>query len=144
MKARASHDRVGELMNCELVIALCRKPHLVAMAMGMALLLGCSRSAAEKAFESDARGYFCSECRARFYTEYEVHADVCPKCKSYGIVEVVGFVCAVDEETTLAPRGPGVMVCKKCGKPSSSLKLPEQAELEAWGAVRQTKADVSP
>lgn len=105
---------------------------------------GCGRSAADRSLESDARGYVCQGCKAKFYTDYEVIADICPQCKSYDIHDVVGFVCAADSHVTLAPRGRGAMPCEKCGKPASSLKRPAGSDLKAWGAARATKAQVSP
>lgn len=116
----------------------------VALVSLLALFPGCGRNAVDRALESDARGYFCPGCKTKFYTDYDVIADVCPQCKSYDIREVVGFVCAEDSQVTLAPRGRGAMPCEKCGKPSSSLKLPAESDLKAWGAVRKTKSEVSP
>jgi len=108
------------------------------------LAAGCGKSAVDRALESDARGYFCPGCKSKFFTEYAVIADVCPQCKNNDILEVVGFVCPADRHTTLAPRGRGAASCEKCGKPSSSLKLPNEAELKNWGASRKSRADVSP
>ena len=105
---------------------------------------GCGKSPVDRALTSDARGYFCPGCNAKFYTEYAVIADACPQCRSMDIREVVGFVCAIDQHTTLAPRGRGAVSCEKCGKPVSRLSLPREAELKAWHAVRKTRAEVAP
>jgi len=105
---------------------------------------GCGKSPVDRALTSDARGYFCPGCNAKFYTEYAVVADACPQCRSMDIREVVGFVCAIDQHTTLAPRGRGAVPCEKCGKPVSRLSLPRETELKAWHAVRKTRAEVAP
>jgi len=110
----------------------------------LAMLIGCGRSAIDKALQSDARGYFCPACKLKFYTEYSVIADVCPRCKSYDIQEVVGFVCNHDDHTTLAPRAQRVVPCEKCNRMTAGLRLPNESDLKAWGAIRKTKADVSP
>jgi hypothetical protein len=105
---------------------------------------GCVKSSVDRALGSDARGYFCPGCNAKFYTEFDVIADVCPHCKTNAIREVVGFVCSIDQHATLAPRGRGAVPCEQCGKPASKLSLPREAELKAWNAVRRTKAEVAP
>ena len=110
----------------------------------LTLLIGCGRSAIDKALESDARGYFCPACKLKFYTEYKVIADVCPQCKSYDIQEVAGFECNRDSHTTLAPRGQRVVPCGKCGQAATGLRLPNESDLKTWGATRKTKAEVSP
>ena len=116
--------------------------------LGLAVCLGfaggCGKSSVDRALASDARGYFCPGCRAKFYTAYEVVAAVCPQCKSNDIREVVGFVCSLDQHTTLAPRGRGAVPCEKCGKPASRLSLPREEELKTWQAVRKTQAEVAP
>jgi len=108
------------------------------------LVTGCGRSAVDRSLESDARGYFCSACKTKFYTEYSVIADVCPQCKSYDILEVIGFVCSADNHVTLAARGNGAPPCEKCGKPSSTAGVPRESQLKAWNAARKSKAEVSP
>ena len=75
--------------------------------------LGCGKTSVDRALESDARGYFCPSCQARFYTAFDVIANVCPQCKTNDILEVVGYVCA-GGHVTLAPRGRGVR-CGQCG-----------------------------
>ena len=105
---------------------------------------GCFKSSVDRALASDARGYFCPGCKTKFYTEFDVIADVCPQCKSNAIREVVGLVCSNDQHITLAPRGRGAVPCEKCGTPASRLSLPREAELKAWNAVRKTKAEVAP
>ncbi len=114
------------------------------LAAGLGFAGGCGKRAVDRALASDARGYFCPGCNAKFYTEYEVIADVCPLCKNNDIRVIVGFVCSSDQHTTLSPRRHGAVPCEKCGKPASRLSLPREAELKAWNAVRKTQAEVAP
>jgi len=116
----------------------------LALAVCLGFAGGCGKSFVDRALASDARGYFCPACKTKFYTEYDVIAEACPQCKSNDLREVVGFVCSTDQHTTLAPRGRGAVPCEKCGKFSSRLRLPREAELKAWHAVRKTKAEVAP
>jgi len=106
------------------------------------LLAGCGRGAVDRALDSDANGYQCLQCRAKFYTARDVFADFCPACRSSDIQPVVGFVCAADGHVTLAPRGRGFLRCERCGKTTSSLSIPKERDLQAWGAARKSRQDV--
>ena len=113
-----------------------------AVAMLLLLAAGCTKNQTGEAFESNANGYACLKCNERFYTDRSVAAEVCPKCKSPELAEVMGFVCTEDGAVTLVPRGLDLVPCTKCGKPVRELKLPQESELKAWGASRQEKAMV--
>src|SRR5438105_3272530 len=113
--------------------------------LALALLFalgGCKDRAIQKALESDANGYLCRSCNARFYTEREVFANTCPSCKSLQLTQVVGFVCRVDGHVSIGPRGTGSMACEKCGKPTSGLSIPRETDFRAWGAPKKTRAEV--
>jgi DNA-directed RNA polymerase subunit RPC12/RpoP len=103
---------------------------------------GCG-NAVDDALESDARGYLCESCTNRFQTDANVFADVCPRCGSVELLEVVGYVCPADNEATLAPRGKFVPPCRVCGQRTAGLRLPTAKDLEAWGAARQSRAEVA-
>jgi hypothetical protein len=103
------------------------------------LMAGCSGGASNDAMESDVNGYFCKKCEEKFYTERDVYAENCPKCKTLDIVDMVGFVCRNDQQATLAPRGTDRTVCSKCEKVVNEMKLPREAELKSWGAVKQSR-----
>jgi DNA-directed RNA polymerase subunit RPC12/RpoP len=107
----------------------------------VAVAAGCSK--VDQALESDARGYLCGACTNRFSTPENVFADQCPRCKSGDLLEVLGYVCRHDQHVTLGPRSKGAIECGQCGRPVSSIKLPTAAELQAWGANRQSKSEVS-
>jgi len=108
------------------------------------LAIGCGDRAVRRALESDARGYLCGACTNRFQTPQAVIADVCPRCQSNDLLEVLGYTCSRDGHVTLGPRLKGAILCEQCGQPVSTIKLPTQAELTAWGAQPQKAADVSP
>lgn len=107
-----------------------------------AILAGCGRQSADQALESDANGYLCRGCHTKFYVDREVFADFCPGCKSPGIDQVVGFVCATDAHTSVGPRGRGSVRCEKCGQATGGLSIPKAADLQAWGAMRKERKDV--
>lgn len=107
------------------------------------ILMGCGGTEKDQAFGSDANGYVCRKCEARFYTDRAVFAEACPNCEAGEITEVMAFVCPADKAVTLAPRGIDIAPCAKCGKPVRELKLPQAAELKAWGAGHQPEEKVA-
>lgn len=108
----------------------------------LVFLCGCGKDSVDQALDSDANGYLCRGCQAKFYVDREVFADFCPNCKSVGIDQVVGFVCQGDGHTTVGPRGRGSMRCEKCGQPTTGLSIPRAADLQAWGAAQKTRKEV--
>lgn len=112
-------------------------------ALALTLLLsGCAKSSIDRALESDANGYVCGSCTARFYTARDIFPIHCPQCKQQDIQQVVGYVCAEDKHVSLSPRGRAGMPCDKCGKPTSGLCLPHETYLKAWGAAKKTGPEV--
>jgi len=103
---------------------------------------GCKKNTIDQALETDANGYLCNGCKAKFYTERVVFANRCPSCKSMNLVQVVGFVCAADGHVTVGPRGTGSLACEKCGKVTSGLSIPKEVDFKAWGAEKKTRAEV--
>ena len=97
-------------------------------------LAGCGREEAS-ILESDANGYLCGACGAKFLTQADVYADQCPKCNSPAIEQVVGYVCPDDKTVTLVPQKAKGAPCSKCGKFTAAKKLPSRQELTAWGAA---------
>jgi len=102
----------------------------------------CKKSAIDQALDSDANGYLCRGCNAKFYTDRTVFANSCPNCKSMNVVQVIGFVCPADGHVTVAPRSVGSLACEKCGKTTSGLGIPREADFKAWGAAKKTRAEV--
>ena len=115
---------------------------VIGLCVMAALLLGCGKGSVDQALESDANGYLCRSCKAKFYVDRQIFADFCPACKSPGIDQVVGFVCASDSFTTVGPRGRGSMRCDKCGQPTSGLSIPRAKDLQAWGAAKKNRKEV--
>ena len=103
---------------------------------------GCKKNSIEQALESDANGYLCRGCNARFYTDRAVFANSCPNCKSMDLVQVIGFVCPADGYVTVAPRGVGSLHCGKCGQTTSGLSIPREVDFKNWGAAKKTRAEV--
>jgi len=102
----------------------------------------CRQRSIDQALDSDANGYYCAACDTRFYTAREVFANYCPKCKQLNIQQVLGHVCAADQHVTLAPRGRTAIACEQCGKATVSLAIPRAKDLEGWGAVKKSAAEV--
>ena len=116
---------------------------LICFAMASLLFAGCGKSKIDQALDSDANGYLCLACKAKFYTGRDLFADFCPQCKNGNIQQVVGFVCAADQHRTIAPRGPGFRPCEQCGMTISALSIPREKDLKAWGATKRKKAEVT-
>jgi len=108
----------------------------------LAALAGCGDSAQKQVLETDANGFQCEACKAKFYTDADTFANHCPQCKQPNVQQVVGFVCPADQHVTVAPRSRGSVRCEKCGKPVSGLCIPKAKDLQAWGATRKTAAEV--
>lgn len=105
---------------------------------------GCSRQdAVDAALESDANGYLCLSCNAKFYTERMVFASKCPACRNPNIAQAVSFICAGDQQVNLGPRTVRAVPCQQCGKPATGLGLPREKDLQAWGASRKTSPEVN-
>ena len=112
--------------------------------LGWALTVsGCGKSKADQALDSDANGYICLACNAKFYTDRSVFATRCPACKKPNIEEAVGFVCAADQQTTVGPRGRRSMTCKKCGAATTGRNIPRESDFKAWGATHKSEAEVT-
>lgn len=115
------------------------------MVLGLVMILavgGCGRQSDDAALDSDANGFLCLDCQAKFYTDREVFANDCPACRKGRVEMVLGFVCPSDGEVTYAPRGRGSLACGTCGKVTGSLTIPREAELKVWGAVYKAGPEV--
>jgi phage FluMu protein Com len=101
---------------------------------------GCGKDAAADAMESDANGYVCLKCGAKFYTARTVFiGPKCPQCKEDSLAEVVGYYCEKEHHLTIRPRrGDRVgAVCELCQAPLvNAMRSPRQKDLVAWGAVQ--------
>ncbi len=69
---------------------------------------GCSKDAGMQAIETDAHGYFCRQCRGKFYTGARVFLESkCPKCQQETLVDVTGYWCEKDRHADDSPQGLG-------------------------------------
>lgn len=106
--------------------------------------LGCRQNAGEAAGHSDANGYVCRACKAKFFTKRSVFAARCPSCRSVDLAPVVGFLCDKDGHTTLTTSRDDPVTCEQCQTRLANIRLPHEKELRAWGAEQKNKKDVMP
>ena len=100
---------------------------------------GCKKNLAEQATESDANGYLCAKCNAKFYTKRSVFPSACPQCRDADIIEVVGYYCERCKHLTILKRpgrGNERIACEKCSAPLSGMRLPREKNLQDWGATK--------
>ena len=108
----------------------------------VALLVTSCGVKVDQALDSDANGYLCRKCQAKFYSDRSVFATRCPDCKEGNPETVLGFVCPDDQQVTFAPRGKGMASCSKCGKTVQGISIPREVDLKKWGATKRTSAEV--
>lgn len=111
----------------------------------LALMLsqtGCKDQQVEQALDSDANGFLCLKCSAKFFTERRVFPSHCPQCKQPDVDQVIAFSCPADKHLTLGARARGSRRCEKCGGATSGMAIPKEADLKAWGATLKTAAEV--
>jgi hypothetical protein len=118
---------------------------LVLLALAAFLIGGCSKDAGMAVIETDAHGYLCQQCRAKFYTERKVFLESkCPKCQQDTLSDVTGYWCEKDHHLTIRPRvsGPeGASVCETCGMHlKNAMVSPREKDLLAWGATKTAPA----
>jgi hypothetical protein len=109
-----------------------------------ALVAGCKKDPAAQFITTDANGYFCLKCGAKFYTSRKVFLESkCPKCQEYALEDVVGYLCKKDNHVTIRPRlrGPeGESTCEICGVHlDTALVMPRETNLVIWGAIKTGK-----
>ena len=113
----------------------------IMLALASLILGGCGKDPAMAAIETDAYGFQCMKCQAKFYTDRKSPlGSKCPKCQQDYVEDVVGFWCEKDQHMTIRPRvsGPeGAAVCEKCGTSLKNAMIsPKQKDLVAWGATK--------
>ena len=111
---------------------------LTAVTLG---LTGCGKDAALAAIETDAYGFQCTKCQAKFYTDRKSPlGSKCPKCQQDSIEDAIGYWCEKDQHMTIRLRvsGPaGEAVCEHCGAALKNAMIsPKQKDLVAWGAAK--------
>jgi DNA-directed RNA polymerase subunit RPC12/RpoP len=107
------------------------------------LLTACSPEAdVDAALDSDANGYVCMGCGAKFYTDRIVFASRCAGCSKPNIEQAVAFICETDRQVNIGPRTSRAMRCQQCGRPATGLGIPRRADLEKWGAPKKSAAEV--
>jgi ribosomal protein L37AE/L43A len=103
----------------------------------------CKQDVASDASDSDANGYLCQKCAAKFYTDRSVFiGPKCSKCGEDRLVEVVGYRCAKDQFVIIRPaRGDArSLACEKCqASLANAMFLPRAKDLQAWGATKTSQ-----
>ncbi len=106
----------------------------------LAGLMGCQKDAGMAAIDTDANGYICLKCGAKFYTERTVFmGSQCPQCKENTLTQTVGYYCEKDQHLTIRARegDPRGAVCEKCeAHLANAMKAPREKDYKAWGATK--------
>jgi DNA-directed RNA polymerase subunit RPC12/RpoP len=113
------------------------------MICAAALLLGlaaCKKEAGLEALETDANGYLCLKCGAKFYTERTVFmGSQCPQCKASTLAQTVGYYCEKDQHLTIrASEGDRQgATCEKCqARLVNAMRSPREKDYKTWGATK--------
>ena len=119
----------------------CGRRLLLALAITTLLLGGCGKDPALAAIESDAYGFQCLKCKAKFFTGRKSPlGSKCPKCHEDYIADAIGYWCEKDKHLTIRLKvsGPeGAAVCEQCGATLKNAMIsPKQNDLVAWGATK--------
>lgn len=103
-------------------------------------LTACKKDASFSALETDANGYVCLKCGAKFYTERTVFlGPQCPQCKESALTQTVGYYCEKDQHVTIrASEGDRQgAICEKCqAHLVNAMKAPREKDYKAWGATK--------
>jgi len=113
---------------------------LLSLATLVTAFTACNKDAGLAAIETDANGYVCLKCGAKFYTERTVFmGSKCPQCNQTTLAQTVGYYCEKDKHITIRAREgdrEGV-VCEKCqAHLGGAMKEPLEKDYKAWGATK--------
>jgi hypothetical protein len=115
---------------------------LLSVMLGIvAVVSGCKKQTPAAGGDSDANGYLCGGCGAKYYTDRtKTIAPKCPKCNQGALQLMGGYVCDKDQHMTIRPqRGDryNTPVCEKCSAPfTRAMMFPRAKDFEAWGATK--------
>lgn len=103
-------------------------------------VMGCKKDPSVAAIDTDANGYVCLKCGAKFYTERTVFlGSQCPQCKENTLTQAVGYYCEKDQHLTIRARSGDRegAVCEKCqAHLVNAMKAPSEKDYKAWGATK--------
>jgi transcription initiation factor IIE alpha subunit len=112
---------------------------LFCLAVFVSSLTACKKEGLD-ALETDANGFLCLKCGAKFYTERAIFmGSQCPQCKENTLTQTVGYYCEKDKHLTIRAsendrQGP---VCEKCqARLVNAMKSPHEKDYKAWGATK--------
>jgi DNA-directed RNA polymerase subunit RPC12/RpoP len=113
---------------------------VLCLAVLAASLTGCTKDPGVAAIETDANGFLCLKCGAKFYTDRSVFiGPKCPQCNENTLNQTVGYYCEKDQHLTIRAsendrQGP---VCEKCqARLVNAMKSPHEKDYKAWGATK--------
>lgn len=144
-KARSCRNNEAEFLRIPArprmeVFRCWRPPQVIYVAALLLSLAGCKKESGLEAIETDANGYLCLRCGAKFYTERTVFmGSQCPQCKSNNLAQTVGYYCEKDQHLTIRAsegdrQGP---ICEKCqARLVNAMKSPSEKDYKAWGATK--------
>lgn len=110
------------------------------LAVLLGWLTGCKKDVSFEAIDTDANGYLCLKCGAKYYTDRTVFmGPKCPKCNQETLVQAVGYYCEKDRHLTIRA-GQGDRqgaVCERCHAPLvNAMRMPREKDLKEWGATK--------
>jgi DNA-directed RNA polymerase subunit RPC12/RpoP len=113
---------------------------LFCLAVIVTSLTACKKDPGVEAIETDANGYLCLKCGAKFYTERTVFmGSSCPQCKENTLTQTVGYYCEKDQYLTIRASGNDRQgaICEKCQTHLvNAMKSPREKDYKAWGATK--------
>lgn len=114
---------------------------IVAMWAALFLCLtACKKDPALAALDTDANGYLCLKCGAKYYTERTVFlGPKCPTCNETTLTQTTGYYCQKDQHLTIRAREGDRQgaLCEKCQAPLvNAMKEPHEKDYKAWGATK--------
>lgn len=119
---------------------VCWQTALFCLAVLATSLTGCKKEAGLEALETDANGFLCLKCGAKFYTERTVFMGAkCPQCNQDALTQTVGYYCEKDQHLTIrAAEGDRQgALCEKCqARLVNAMKSPREKDYKAWGATK--------
>jgi len=107
-------------------------------------LTACNKDPGLAAIETDANGYLCLKCGAKFYTERTVFmGSKCPQCNENTLRQTVGYYCEKDQHLTIRAgegdrQGP---VCEKCQAHLANAMKSRAKRIIKPGARPRSKAE---
>lgn len=125
---------------CKAPLNVALRTAVFCLAVLTSALAGCTKDPGVAAIETDANGFLCLKCGAKFYTDRTVFiGPKCPQCNETTLKQTVGYYCEKDQHLTIrAAEGDRQgAVCEKCqAHLANAMKSPREKDYKAWGATK--------